>query len=180
MSDSDFSLKYVPGVQFYLFLGCFRIKILSPIHLDTWMIFINNLKRLKNAKNACADIQKEQCSLSWNEYSLLRPATQVMPELCHLCTELRLHWTLFALDFVCTGLCLKLFWFQEVSPLNPWQGPECALSVTCMSAPAFFALLRHFRFLMGMIQVSRWIGLEILILKHPWKSKIGPLEQILG
>ena len=110
----------------FTFSGCFRIRISSPIHLDTWMIFINNLKRLKNAKNACADIQKEQCSLSWNEYSLLRPATQVMPELCHLCTELRLHWTLFALDFVCTGLCLKLFWFQQVSPLNPWQGPECA------------------------------------------------------
>ena len=45
---------------------------------------------------------------------------------------------------------------------------------------AFFAFLRHFRFLMGILKVPRWFGLKILILKHLWKSKIRPLEQILG
>ena len=42
------------------------------------------------------------------------------------------------------------------------------------------AFLGHLIFLMGMIKVSRCFGLEILILKHPRKSKIRPLEQILG
>ena len=28
--------------------------------------------------------------------------------------------------------------------------------------------------------MSRWIGLEILILKQPWKSRILPMEQIWG
>ena len=28
--------------------------------------------------------------------------------------------------------------------------------------------------------MSKWIGLEILILKQPWKSRIGPMEQIWG
>ena len=44
----------------------------------------------------------------------------------------------------------------------------------------FPAFLRHFRFLMSIIKVPRWFEHEILILKHPWKSKIQPLEQILG
>ena len=35
------------------------------------------------------------------------------------------------------------------------------------SAHTFFAFLGHFRFLMGIIKVSRWIGLKILHLKHP-------------
>ena len=32
---------------------------------------------------------------------------------------------------------------------------------------AFFAFSGHLRFLMGIIKVSRWFGLEILIIKHP-------------
>ena len=48
------------------------------------------------------------------------------------------------------------------------------------SAHAFSAFLRHFRYLMGIIKVLRWFEHKILVLKHPWKSKIGLLEQILG
>ena len=44
----------------------------------------------------------------------------------------------------------------------------------------FSANSRHFRFSMGIIKVPRWFGHKILILKHPWKSKIWPLEQSLG
>ena len=43
-----------------------------------------------------------------------------------------------------------------------------------------FGFFNHLRFLMGIIQVSRWIRLEILIFQHSWKSKVEPLEQILG
>ena len=42
------------------------------------------------------------------------------------------------------------------------------------------AFLGHLIFLMGMIKVSRCFGLEILILNHPWKNEIRPLEPILG
>ena len=45
-------------------------------------------------------------------------------------------------------------------------------------AHAFFAPLRHFKFLIGIIQVPRGNGLKNLIPKHLWKSKIRRLEQI--
>ena len=41
---------------------------------------------------------------------------------------------------------------------------------------SFLAFLGQFRFWMGIIWVARWNGLKILIPKHMWKSKIGPLE----
>ena len=47
-----------------------------------------------------------------------------------------------------------------------------------MSATSFLAFLGHLLFWMGMFKVFRWNGLEILILKHMWKSIMGPLEQI--
>ena len=46
------------------------------------------------------------------------------------------------------------------------------------SVHAFSAFLRHFRFLMGIIKVPRWFRHKILFLKHPFKSKTRPLEQI--
>ena len=46
------------------------------------------------------------------------------------------------------------------------------------SAHAFLAFLGCLGFSMGNIKVARWNGLEILIPKHMWKSKIGLLEQI--
>ena len=42
------------------------------------------------------------------------------------------------------------------------------------------AFLSHFRFWKGICKVASWIGLEILIRKHPWKSKIGLLQLILA
>ena len=32
----------------------------------------------------------------------------------------------------------------------------------------------------GICKVASWIGLKILIPKHPWKSKIGLLQPILA
>ena len=43
-----------------LFQGCVRIRILCLNHLGTLFIPIKNLKCIKNAENACADIQKMQ------------------------------------------------------------------------------------------------------------------------
>ena len=42
------------------------------------------------------------------------------------------------------------------------------------------AFSSHFRFWKGICKVASWIGLEILVPNHPWKSKIGPLQPILA
>ena len=42
------------------------------------------------------------------------------------------------------------------------------------------AILSHLRFWKGICKTASWIGLEILIPKHPWKSKIGLLQPILA
>ena len=47
-----------------------------------------------------------------------------------------------------------------------------------MSAHVFLVFLGHLIFWIGMFKGFRSNGLEILILKHMWKSIIGPLEQI--
>ena len=41
-------------------------------------------------------------------------------------------------------------------------------------------ILSHLRFWKGICKVASWIGLKILIPKHPWKSKIGLLQTILA
>ena len=42
----------------------------------------------------------------------------------------------------------------------------------------FFMFLGYLWFWTGNIKVARWNGLEIMIPKHMWKSKIGLLEEI--
>ena len=44
--------------------------------------------------------------------------------------------------------------------------------------PAFLAFWGDLQFWMGIWNVLRWNGLKILILKHMWKSEIGPLQHI--
>ena len=41
-------------------------------------------------------------------------------------------------------------------------------------------ILSHLRFWKGICKMASWIGLEILIPQHPWKSKIGLLQTILA
>ena len=48
-----------------------------------------------------------------------------------------------------------------------------------MSAHVFLAFLGQLRFWMDTIWVAKWSGLDILIQKHMWKSKIWLLEQKL-
>ena len=99
---------------------CFRIRILSPKHLDTLIIPIKNIKCPKNAKTHAR-----------NEYALLRPTTQVMAELCRLCTDshnatcVDRHCYPF-LSFLCNKLELNLstesknknlVWYGEITIL---------------------------------------------------------------
>ena len=46
----------------------------------------------------------------------------------------------------------------------------------CVRARVF----EPFQIMKGYLKVASWIGLEILVPKHPWKSKIGPLQPILA
>ena len=57
MSHSDFSLKSVLGVGFYFFRGVLESE--CPNHMATLIIPIKNLKCIKSAKSACADIQND-------------------------------------------------------------------------------------------------------------------------
>ena len=58
-----------------------------------------------------------------------------------------------------------------------WQWQFGHLWAWMMSARA---VLSHLRFWKGICEVAGWIGLKILIPKHPWKSKIGLLQTILA
>ena len=49
--------------------------------------------------------------------------------------------------------------------------------IKIMSAHAFLAFLGQLIFWMDTFWIARWNGLEILIPKHMWKSKIRPPEQ---
>ena len=49
--------------------------------------------------------------------------------------------------------------------------------IKIMSANAFLVFLGQLRFWKDIVWVARWNGLEILIPKHMWKSKIWLLEQ---
>ena len=53
------------------------------------------------------------------------------------------------------------------------------LQIMGLFSSQYLAFLSHFRFWKGICKVARWIGLEILVPKHPWKSKIEPLQPIL-
>ena len=126
------------------------------------------------------------------EYTLLRPATQVMAELCRLCTDssnptcVDRHCYPF-LSCLCNKLELNLItesknknlvWFGLVAKNIENLDPQSS-EIYC-PFQRFFAFFGHLIFLMGMIKVSRCFGLEILILKHTRKSEIRPLEPILG
>ena len=61
----------------------------------------------------------------------------------------------------------------------PAQSSLRKAGIKIMSAHAFLAFLGQLRFWMDTIWVARLNGLEILIPKHMWKSKIRLLEQKL-
>ena len=52
--------------------------------------------------------------------------------------------------------------------------------IKIMSANAILVFLEQLRFWMAIVWVARWNGLEILVPKHMWKSKIRLLEQKLN
>ena len=63
--------------------------------------------------------------------------------------------------------------------------PQCHLTMKIwaflgMDGVRARAILSHLRFWKGICKVASWIGLEILIPKHPWKSQIGLLQPILA
>ena len=87
----------------------------------------------------------------------------------------------------CGGICdqrsrwLKSFVISyskawNVRPRSQNRGTHVGIVMSAHAFSVFQCL--HWIFWMRMSKVFRWNGLEILIPKHMWKSKIGPLEQI--
>ena len=60
------------------------------------------------------------------------------------------------------------------------QSQSFPSSSCILKSHAFLAFLGHFKFWMGIWNVLRCNGLEILNPKHMWKSENGPLQPILA
>ena len=88
-----------------------------------------------------------------------------------------LCWDMSSKMKVITEFCYFFFKAWNVLPfVSPIISPSFQSS-KMMSVHAFWVFLGHFIFWMGMFKVFRWNGLEILILKHMWKSKIWLLSR---
>ena len=123
-------------------------------------------------------------------------------ELCRLGQSVKnqsvLHGTAIAtialLCSVSVLLCRPLIFFcfraflehlkEAVPCAMSWElpGTQCPRITRSLQIRSFMwsilIIFRHIKFRKGIVWLSRWTGLEILIPKHLWKSKIGPLEQI--
>ena len=157
---------------------CFGIRILSPFHVATLILPIENHKYPENTKNACADaligLFCGQFSSKENTIASLLQVTSI--SVYNSAAETG-HTS-------CSGGNMKIHWFETfftwevVDQLQAWAPPD--QGAISASAHAFLAFLGYLWFSMGNIKMARWNGLEILIPKHMWKSKIGLLEQIWG
>ena len=161
---------------------CFGIRISSPFHLNTLNIPIQNIKCPKNTKNACADIIFSPAIIceAWTVSSLHKHAKP------NLCDRQCYPWiTLFG-AMLCAGICDQRWKWLQSFVISSSKHEMCfhvfhPSSLTwqhCYVRACVFGVLGHLIFWIGMFKVFRWFGLEILIQKHMWKSKIGPLEQI--
>ena len=152
----------------------FGIRILSPFHLGTIQIPIQNQKCPKNAKNACADMTMlpsgsvfsdpfqvlstlERCCFFSFSFSIIAIFHNIFQAL---------SWTKMYVTFsskVCPGSAyIKIFATEMSYFMTAWGG--------VMSAHGFLVFLGHFWFWMGICIVPRWNGLKILILRHMWKT----------
>ena len=159
---------------------CFGIRILSPFHVATLILPIENHKYPKNTKIACADAliglfcgqfsSKENTIASLLQvtsisvYNTVRSPQQRQgtPPVQEVIWKLKIHWF------------ETFFTWEVVDQLQAWAPPD--QGAISASAHAFLAFWGYFWFSMGNIKVARWNGLEILIPKHMWKSKIRTLE----
>ena len=94
-----------------------------------------------------------------------------------------LCWDMWSKMKVITESCYFFFKAWNVVPcVSPIVSPSFQSSKHtwqhCYVRACVFGVFRHLIFWIGMFKVFRWFGLEILIPKHMWKRKIGPLQQI--
>ena len=149
---------------------CFGIRILSPFHLATSILPIENHKHPQNAKNALIGLFCGQFSSKENTIASLLQVTSI--SVYNSAAETG-HTS-------CSGGNMKIHWFETfftwevVDQLQAWPPPDQGAA----SIGAFLAFLGYLWFWMGNIKVARWNGVDFLIPKHMRKSKIGLLEQI--
>ena len=159
----------------------FGFRIPSPLHLSTFQIPIQNLKCPKNAKNAWLfNMQEEEGWISGSARLCLRlqilltglAAMFLLLNMIHI-------WGMVTIgEQVCSFTTLFMLWGINCWCKDDTDQRRHSLGFTLdrwRESPAF---LGDLQFWMGIWNVLRWNGLEILIPKHMWKSIIGPLEQI--
>ena len=82
--------------------------------------------------------------------------------------------------------CLFRSWLCSQFKSFSWYWINLAFQVTpicslfCKEITVFLAFFRPFLFWKGICKVPRCNGLDILVPKHLWQSKIGPLQLILA
>ena len=161
---------------------CFGIRILSPFHLTTQIVSIQNLNWPRNAGTHAQ---------SW---FLERSSINVLFHICnilfHICKILKrfsiLHSVMDNIHLyhlptsrwkITKTLTVQLLYWPAISKDDTASLSQAGIKI--MSAHAFLVFLRQLRSWMDTIWAVRWNGLKILIKKHMWKSKIRLLEQKL-
>ena len=151
----------------------------EPVSSSHVILPIENHKCPKNAKNACADAlispQPFHSMLSETLSSLLKrfctgnPTKIYVFWRCNTFPELKVSRDLKQEQCLCVIDCDIFRWASLLHFRDSDHKPISA------PAHALLAFLGYLWFSMGNIKVVRWSGLEILIPKHMWKSKIGLL-----
>ena len=164
---------------------CFGIRFSNPFHLATKIISVQNPNCLKNAKNAWADMifilafrSEAWAVLSLHNYIYL---IHVITLNSQNITDFKSKQLMKMADDMDLE-CIPHLW-KRIPHL--WKrfliyGRAIHIHLKPLKhhvRACLFAFLWQFGFWMDIILVARWNGLENLILKHMWKSKIWLLEQ---
>ena len=154
---------------------CFWIRILSPFCLAIQIISIQNPNWPKNAKKRFLECSSNFWKALPNWMAVNTTAYSISTMCCLVCMS--------GTVATSTG-----FGGNRMVPPCMWPTPTCATWTCSLKAGwtaggqfknhvrTFFCFFEQFRFWVDKIWVAIWNGLEILIPKHMWKSKIRFLE----
>ena len=159
---------------------CYGIRMLRWFHLVTQIIFIQNLNYSENAKMHVPTLflyqllkVKFELWLQILSHFHALGCFRFPKNLWFFRVNIKYKWHTLDMDV----WCIPHSW-KKITQL--WKNiPHSWKSIKkIMSAHAFFfVFLGQFRLWMDIIWVARWNGVQILIPKHMWRSKIRLLEQ---
>ena len=163
---------------------CFRIRILSPFHLVSSILHIQNHNLPKNAKNACAWAMSIQDFIYTTSAYFFQFLSKSIAHKHYYYFEAWINEFSAHFQFekgITVPTNTDLVWVADAKSLQQRRQRFISTSYGCGEIcvyARFFTFLGYLWFWMGNIKVVRWNGLEILITKHMWRSKNKLLEQI--